>query len=121
MSRELLMSLRMFQVWDYTIGHKQLLLRSTKGNPSDNRIDVYFKDVGAICLPTVLNGLKISEAGDVDRSVLLSKMTNETVNGRKLYLIESSAFQGYLLAGMIAWHEDDGAYDDPSYFKLRDY
>jgi len=43
---------RNFQIWKYTVGHGQLLLRSTKDPKCPTRIDVFFKNVGAtIVLP----------------------------------------------------------------------
>ena len=117
--RELFKSPRMFQVWEYTVGHKQLLLRSTKEEMSDRRIDVYFKNVGAINLLTVLNGLEINEATAGDAIELQQEIAEAALDGRRAFFVGTGSFQGYVVASMVAWHEDGGEYDDPSYFKLR--
>ena len=112
-------STRKFQVWEYTVGHKQLLLRSTKDRELDTRIDLFFKDVGAIVLPTTLNGVSIRQAVDREDVELRKKYEAEAFNGRTAYLIWNRNIEGCVIAATFAWHEDRGEYDDPSFFRLR--
>lgn len=50
---------RPFQMWRYSVGHSMLLLRSTKDEQHDTRVDVLFKRVERLDLPTVCQGLTI--------------------------------------------------------------
>ena len=48
---------RRFQIWLYSVSHGQLLLRSNRSGEFSTRIDVLFKNVAAIELPTAFDGL----------------------------------------------------------------
>jgi hypothetical protein len=119
MSIALLDCQRLFQIWEYTVGHRQLLLRSVKATGIPTRIDILFKDVAAIQLRTTLDGLTISEATE-DQKIDLQLQTNsDIVNKRKVFIVRGLNFEGYVVAGALAWHEDEGEYDAPSYFRLK--
>lgn len=119
MSIKLLDSKRHFQIWEYTVGHKQLLLRSVKATGLPTRIDILFKNVAAIHLCTTLDGLTISEAAEVQMIDLQLQTNPQILAGRKAFVVRGADFEGYVVAGTLAWHEDDGEYDDPSYFQLK--
>ena len=53
---------RMFQLWAYTVGHGQVLMRSTKIDPASSRVDIAFKNVIALKLPSVFDRLAIEES-----------------------------------------------------------
>jgi hypothetical protein len=53
----LLASDRRFQTWLYTASHSQLLLRSNPPAEGEERIEVLFKGVPWMDLPTRLDGL----------------------------------------------------------------
>lgn len=117
MSTQLVAFSRQFQVWLYTVGHAQLLLRSTKTQEHPTRIDVLFKVVGAIYLPTLFDGLTILEASQEEISNL--NLAPPFARGsKKMYLMQGANFSGYVMAGIVTWHEDDGEYNDPSYFQI---
>jgi hypothetical protein len=119
MSIVLLNSQRHFQVWEYTVGHRQLLLRSVKATGIPTRIDILFKNVAAIDLRTTLDGLTISEATEDQKINPKLQRDSEIVYKRKVFIVRGSNFEGYVVAGALAWHEDEGEYDDPSYFRLK--
>ena len=110
---------RDFQVWEYVVGHRQLLIRSTKAAGLLTRVDVLFKDVAAINLPTTFAGLTVSEASERDSAHAELQLGSSTVRGEKLFMVHGSNYKGYILAAAVAWHEDEGEYNDPSYFRLR--
>jgi hypothetical protein len=112
-------SQRTFQIWEYTVGHGQLLLRSPKADDMPKRIDVLFKNVAAIHLLTTLNSLTISEANEEDQIDSQLQVGSQILMDRKVFLVRSSEFVGYVIAGTVAWHEDEGEYYDPSFFRLR--
>ena len=108
---------RDFQIWKYTVGHAQLLLRSTKPPKCPTRIDVFFKNVGAIHVPTSFKQLSIIGASAHEAVKMKVLDCSSVVGGhRKLFLIRGSDFEGYVVAGIVVWHEDQGEYHEPSYF-----
>ena len=109
---------RGFQIWLYQVGHGQLLLRSTKADKFPTRVDILFKNVGAICLPMTFDGLTIVEAAENVAHDMWSRMHSVTLGSRKTFLISGSGFSGYVIAGSLAWHEDELEYYDKSYFSF---
>jgi hypothetical protein len=119
MPQEIINIPRFFQIWSYTVSHKEMLARSTKASGFPTRIDVFFKDVGALHLPTAFQGLAISEAMEREKAEIHLQAEALRLEGRKLFIVRGSIFTGYVVAGAIAWHEDEGEYNDPSYFKPK--
>lgn len=109
---------RSFQMWDFRVGHGQLLLRSPKAPGLATRVDLLFKNVAAICLPTVLDELTLFEATDEERAGMQLPVEPRQLRGRKLFVLRGSSISGYVLAGAVFWHEDQGEYDAPSHFRL---
>lgn len=106
----------MFQVWKYTVGHAQLLLRSTKSPDFPTRIDVFFKGVRELHLPTVCVGLLIAEASEADVRTLCSLWQSPSFKDIKVFRVKGKDFLGYVAALTVACHEDDGEYNTPSFF-----
>lgn len=114
MSEPILSFERQFQLWTYTVGHGQLLLRSPKAPGHPERIDVLFKDVTWINLPTLLHGLHVEVAeGEAARERLAAAGVRETGTGR-LYLLRGRDWRGHVLAGAVFHHVDEGEYYAPS-------
>jgi len=117
MPTEVFNSRRSFQIWKYTVGHSQLLLRSTKSPDFPTRIDVFFKGVKEIHLPTSFTGLSITEASQADIQKLCILQTHPSMGSDLKYLqIQGVGFLGYVMALIVVWHEDSGEYDEPSFF-----
>jgi len=97
---------RDFQIWEYLVSHGQLLLRSTKNNEQSTQVDVLFKDIAFIQMPTTFSGLRIlrSEWSQVSPSDSLGKLGSV---GRYPYLVSGSNWTGLVVAGAVAWIEDD--------------
>lgn len=53
---------RVFQVWDYTVSHSQMVLRSPAGTDAPMNIDLIFTAVIYMRLPSVLSGLEFVES-----------------------------------------------------------
>jgi len=88
---------RNFQIWRYEVGHAQLPLRSVKGEHHASRIDVLFKAVKAIDLPTKSDGLQIERDGDQ-------------------YAVSGVGWSGRVIVGACFQAEDAGEYYNPSPF-----
>jgi hypothetical protein len=109
---------RSFQVWLYTVSHAQLLLRSNRTSSIETRIDILFKDVGEIHLPTKINDLVITQILEDSADYLELSIDKDVINRRLLYYLSGShSSPSYVIAGSIHWHEDFGSYSDKSHFQ----
>jgi len=116
MPRELANFTRRFQVWEYKVSHGQLLLRSVKGDGLPTRVDVLFKSVAAVHLPTAFDGLSVSETSEGEDTNLHLLPGLQQKHGKKTFIVRGSQFTGYVIAGAFAFHEDELEYYDPSHF-----
>lgn len=118
MATEIMRFSHRFQMWSYAVGHGQLLLRSPKSTDSPTRIDVLFKNVAFVCLPTMFDGLAVSEATMEEETKLKSQLGSPRQEGRKLFVVRGADFMGYVVAGAVASYEDEREYYEPSHFVL---
>jgi len=103
---------RIFQVWSYTVGHGQLLLRSTKTEECSTRIDVGFKNVVYVQLPMLININEIYLGSLVDLPEDVRRLID--LKDKSVYVIDIDGAKGVVAAGYGAWHEDEGEYNQPS-------
>src|SRR6188474_2320144 len=99
-----------FQWWSYTVSHGQLLLRSTRSSGRPTQVDVLFKDVVAVQIPTLINDLEVLET---DREVIAAAMRVDT-HGQSTFIVRGRETDGYVIAGAVFHDEGDHAYYDPS-------
>ncbi len=114
MSVSLFSSPRTFRVWLFTVSHRILLLRSVKAPGLSTRIDLVFKPVRHMNLPTVLDGIDVRSmrAGDEDFGL------GPFVPGETLFFLASLPAQAWVACGTMAAHEDGGDDFDPSHFSV---
>jgi hypothetical protein len=79
--------LRMVQVWSYTASHGQLLLRATKDRDNPTRVDVLFKGVGAMQLPSVMQSLTVREAEPAEREEILGSTSVSMPEERRCFIL----------------------------------
>ena len=105
---------RVFQLWAYTVSMGRLLLRSTKNETFLTRVEVLFQNVKAVRLPTVLEGLVVSEAdpGLVQQIEAETGLTRD--DGTHFFCLRTSHGVGYVVAGVVVSEEDEGEYFEPS-------
>lgn len=98
-----------FQWWSYTVGHGQLLLRSTKSSDRPTQIDVLFKNVSAVSLRAVIDDLEVVET---DRDV--EGMIGDESILAKVFLVRSRGYEGLVVAGSVVRDEGDHEYHEQS-------
>jgi hypothetical protein len=104
---------RMFEVWRYSVSHRQLLLRSNKEDRWPNRIELLFKNVQFMAVPPVfMTGLEIRQCA-ADESALPDYLRKLPVKV-PWYRLAGGSFEAYVAAGALYTHEDDLDYSDPS-------
>lgn len=105
---------RFFQVWRYSPSHRFLLLRSARTDSFATRIDIVFGGVGRMLLEPEYDGLRIRTATETERQTIQETVGGIPMSGG-LYLLESGSL-GFIASSEPAWHEDTGAYNEPSQF-----
>ena len=103
-----------FQVWSYAVGHGQLLLRRTKSAEHPARVDILLKNVTWMCMPVGFSNLEVREIDPSEVEAIVSVSENYRGGDQRMFSLLGSDSRGYVLAGAIAFHEDDLGYDDPS-------
>ncbi|MCP3819226.1 hypothetical protein NLX86_14270 [Streptomyces sp. A3M-1-3] len=111
---ELYRSDRYFKVWQYTVSHCRLLLRSTRDNPPSTRIDVHFGGVSHMMLRPHYDGLVIRE-GTADECARLEQEYGVQITSGNLFVLGEN-LSSFVVAGRPQWHEDQGGFGDPSWF-----
>lgn len=97
---------RKFQVWSYSVSHAQLLIRSPKDGQNSTQVDVLFKNVSGVLLPTLFDGLTITEATCSEFDGLRETLSKTS----KCFKLEGTNWQGAVAAGVVVWIENDAEY-----------
>ena len=105
---------RYFKVWQYTVSHCRLLLRSTKGDFVNTRIDVHFGGVSAMLLRPYYDGLIIRYPSELELAYVV-EAGGEIPDDAVVHIIDGE-YPSFVVSGQFQWHEDDGGYKDPSWF-----
>jgi len=117
MPSEVIKFARPFQIWNYTVSHRQLLLRSTKSQERQTRVDVLFKGVAALGLPSAFRELEVRPATSVDIDEIGQPHCSRLSDGAvTLYVVRGGEFLGYVAAVGVFVHEDDAEYNEASFF-----
>jgi hypothetical protein len=101
---------RTFEIWRYTVSHRQLLLRSNKTNILTTRLEILFKDVSLVLMKPTLSHLSVVPCSSSE----LPNGYGADVIGKTLYRIEAEEFKGYIAAASVSVHEDEREYEEPS-------
>lgn len=92
---------RRFELWAYSVSHQSLLLRSTRVDGTGSRIDVLFKGVTRLSLPTTLDALSIEPD---PKSPSIPPLGGEETNR---WVLVSRSGRGFIDAVTAAIHEDE--------------
>lgn len=111
---EIFRSDRRFKVWQYAVGHRRLLLRSSRDLPPDTRLEVYFANVDLMLLRPSYDGLVIRRADNWECEKVSLDHGVEVKPGRLFAL--GTGLRSFVVSAPPQWHEDEGRLDDPSWF-----
>ncbi|MFI1470127.1 hypothetical protein [Streptomyces wuyuanensis] len=115
---------RYFEVWQYSVGHGRLLLRSTRDRPPatasstrrPTRIEVHFTGVGLMLLGPAYEGLVVRSATDEESSTVLRDRGIELEECQYVFALADDPSMGFGVSAPPQGHEDGGGVDDPSWF-----
>lgn len=105
---------RLFKVWGYSVSHTRLLLRSTKEGGLPSRIDLYFGGVSRMLLSPYYSGLRAAAAEPAEVEAYRARY-GEIADRSTLFVLEPD-LASFVVAGVMQSHEDQGGYQEPSYF-----
>ncbi|MBO8195213.1 hypothetical protein ITI46_26710 [Streptomyces oryzae] len=106
---------REFQVWQYSVSHSKLLLRSFDPDEYETRIDVLFPAVELMMLRPAFETLAIQELSTTEaQDFLVDRRAPQPQPWGTLYVINDG--EGYVQAASCKWHEDEGDHHTPSRF-----
>lgn len=88
---------RFFQLWYYTVSHKQMLLRSL-GNKDVCNLDIYFGDVEYIELPVTINKIKLLETTQQDIDYITQRIGNMN---KKITVLECENSKYYVVSSFM--------------------
>jgi hypothetical protein len=125
----LIQSTRRFQVWLYTVSHSQLLLRANPRFEGDERIEVLFKGVYWMSLPSILEGLIVEQVDrnsapavqkDLGEASLFSgvRKPSPDVLGTddRVFSVKGEGYEGVVVALAVFVHRDNLPAHEPSGF-----
>jgi hypothetical protein len=102
-----------FQVWEYRVSHKQLLLRCPKTTDSSNNVDVMFYNVEYMGLPSVLPDLQIEDPDQEDIAFISSRL-GKAVQMERVFVLKSGNHRHVVVAGGATVAENNMAlFDSP--------
>lgn len=103
---------RTFYLHAYFDGHNQLILRSPRHgpgqDPQERRIDILFKGVAHVDLPTTMPGLTLRRADETQGAARLAKSGLEASAGTRVFLADGDRWSGFVSA-LTAFTADDDA------------
>jgi len=114
MTQLLLSHNRRFQLWHYTVSHRQLLLRSVKDAENPTRVDVLFKSVKSLQIPTLMNELHVREATTAEAAEIIPYLHDLELYDEKVFLVWGTNFRGHVVSDLAISAEDSEDFDAPS-------
>lgn len=108
-------SRRRFEVSDWGVGHRGLILRSNPSSGATSRIEVWFKPAYAVSLPSSLDGIHISRVGTPPTRAI--EVLGRTVeSGEDSFTVRSRQVAGWVVAGGVHGREGDREFHEPTMF-----
>lgn len=100
---------RFFCVWDFMSSHAQLLIRSRKDESFPATVDVIFRGVAFVQIPTwLMDGLTIRKASSAEtRKVVEFVGVKYAEYADRLYTLESGDVRGFVAARSVEVRETD--------------
>jgi len=102
-----------FALWDYYEGHQSLLIRSPKGGNQDHNIDLIFRGVEYVAVPSVLKDLILDEPTKSDRK-FIEGILGELPQHDHVYVLVADSYRHFVVAVALKITEhNEGIYETP--------
>lgn len=98
---------RAFRLWDYSVSHSSLLIRSPKDSANLTNVDLVFVGVEYVRLPATLGTISLSTASASDVAQELGKRPSH--RSAKGYRIQAGERDGFIIAAglSVSEHENE--------------
>jgi hypothetical protein len=108
---------RKFQLWEYSVSHGSLLLRSPKRGEDKNNIDIVFAGVEYVSAPRHFHSLAIDDANP-DELASISLVLDKKVNSKNVTILVTEGKRHAIVAAVMKIEENEmEMFDSP--FKLK--
>jgi uncharacterized membrane-anchored protein len=96
---------RIFRVWEYSVSHDRLLIRSPKGAGHSRNVDLRFFGVTYMALGTLFRGLRVEvQTPEASRALLDSKAWEENSH---VVILHSGQDRSIVVAASFAVEENE--------------
>src|SRR4051812_38755879 len=96
-----------FQLWEYQVSHRQMLLRRPADGRHGQNSDFVFRDVEVLALPTVMTDVRVRSGTRADLLRARGAL-GDGVGLDGLFVVESSDHEnGYVVAGDVHHTSND--------------
>ena len=89
-----------FQLWEYRVSHRQLLIRCPKLSDSSQNVDVKFYDVEYVDLPSIFDDVEIVEP-DQDDITFATNRVGKPVERDRVFVVKSGDNRHVVIAGAV--------------------
>lgn len=96
---------RAFRLWDYSVSHSSLLIRSPKDSANPTNVDLVFVGVEYVRLPVTLGRFSVSTASASDVARELGKSPSH--GSAKGYRLQIGERDGFIIAAGFSVSEHD--------------
>ena|SRR5690348_1733686 len=104
----------LFQLWTYDVSNGRLLFRRNKTQANQTRIDMLFVDTTFVQLQTGIQSFSLEQMTDSEAAQEIPAPHLTIPKSLKRYRLRAADQVGYVIAGNVLFHEDDGHYAQPS-------
>ena len=98
---------RSFEVWDYLVSHKQLIIRSPGTEPGQLHIDLYFRGVHYLQCPSWFVGLSITQPTGTELQRFERSLGPSRFERPWLRVLESGGERHFVVAALLKVGETD--------------
>ena len=88
---------RRFQIWDYNVGHSQMLLRSPISDAAETNIDIVFLGVEYLGIPSKLVGVGLMPA-ERNHAKKIERLMGRPIDRRSIHVLISGGKEYLLVA-----------------------
>lgn len=98
---------REFKIWDYSVSHKQMVIRSLGVGEDSPNLDLHFRGVEFLRAPTIFAGLVLVEPTDEEVIEVRSVLTPRVCAAETVWVLESAGQRHIVVAADLEIAETD--------------
>lgn len=96
---------RRFQIWEFSVSHGRLLIRSPAGPESAKNIDLLFSGVQYMACARLMRGIRIEQPSTEDNEVV-TRLFRALRDSEELHVLVSAEGRNYIVAASAQLSEN---------------